>query len=108
MPNQTLTAADLRRNDVILYCGQPKRVIAAYNAPQDQKELRLIELTTGRHEPSYYVPRDREFTVIDRKPTELELCDTCNGERDPYCSEHGVDASNRRQSDYWRRVGGHD
>ena len=30
----------------------------------------------------------------------------CNGS-DPACPTHGIAASNARQSDYWRRVGGH-
>ena len=30
----------------------------------------------------------------------------CNGS-DPACPAHGIAASNARQNDYWKRVGGH-
>lgn len=35
-------------------------------------------------------------------PSELDLCDTCNGRSNAYCSIHGIAASNDRQNAFFR------
>lgn len=47
-------------------------------------------------------PRCEAITWYDLEPAQ------CPGCTDPGCDVHGIPASNARQNDYWRRVGGHD
>ena len=40
---------------------------------------------------------------LSQGPSELALCPTCRGTSNAYCAQHGIGASNARQSEFYRK-----
>lgn len=75
------------------------------NKPTRDPEQCILDVDS----PSY-LPEEDEYRQCGCRRCLAHLVQLCNCDTKcvEYCPQHGIAASNSRQNDYWRRVGGHD